>query len=169
MGRSRGTPSKPVPSFEVESQTRAKTLDEFVGDKKTRRREPGVDKLSRAHLIAEADEMRKSGDYDDLRAGHMVALYVLCHHRVYGVYPAELDSPKTFGLARFAAARLLKQHLRDDPKLAARFIQWTWVREEGREKWRRQNGREGARVGWALQFSAGLVTEYRVDLARKRR
>jgi hypothetical protein len=62
---------------------------------------------------------------------------------------------------------MLRAQFGADPERMAIFMSWTWTRERKQQVWREANGREGGRrLGWALQFSRGLVTDYRVDDAR---
>jgi len=141
-----------------------KPLDEFVGRAK-KPRAPNKAKV-REHLR----EMLVSGDFATATASHLVALYEWCHEQVYGARPSELDAGDAWKLATFAAAKLTKDEFDGEFQRAIEFVRWTWQREKAREKARRE-GRNNSvgRVGWRLQFvTRHLVTDYRIDMARKR-
>lgn len=113
------------------------------------------------------DEMRATQQWRNARAAHFVALYAACHEQVYGFAPAELDAGKEYAQAQLAASRLIAQFGNDREEVLA-FMHWTWRREESREKWRREQGTGGQRLGWRLQFHASLVSDYRVDVVRRK-
>lgn len=115
----------------------------------------------------EVERMVDEHCWDGARGTHFVALHSMLHRRVYGVDPGYGARERM--LAAGAAARALGAEFGDDPAAMAEFVRWSWVREQGREKWRRANGREGGRLGWRLQFSGSLVADYRIDLARRKR
>ena len=77
------------------------------------------------------------------------------------LYPAAL---LIHGQQQFGAQRT---HFGNEPQELADFIWWTWKREIGREKYRRENGRDGGSISWALQFSGRLLTDYRISMARE--
>lgn len=124
------------------------------------------DQIARARAQMEA--MAQSGDWGDASGTHLVALYAWLHAQVYGVENAELDG-KQWGLAALAAGRMVSNHFAGDWGAAVVFMRWAWKREQGRETWRRENGKPGGRIGWRLQFGGSLVTDYRVDAARRSR
>lgn len=156
------------PSLSPKSGIKSKTIDELapVRDPKPKKISP-VSARERARLIGEAEEWKNAGDWEKYRPGHFVALYAACHERVYGFYPVELETGQGFGLARMMASRLLKTTFKGNCEMMVDFLRWTWVREEGREKWRRENNQGGQRIGWKLQFGVFLVSDYRVDRTRK--
>ena len=111
--------------------------------------------------------MNESGDWDAATGMHLVALYEFCHREVYGVEPLELGADaKAWYSASSAAERLVKNFFEGDYGRCVSFVHWIWRREEGREKWRREQNRDGGRIGWRLQFSASAVSDYRVHGAR---
>lgn len=116
-------------------------------------------KEARARIAEEA--------WEGATAGVLVALYGLFHERVYGAWPTELDAPKVWSLAAMAAARWQRDEFGGDARRTVVCMLWFWMREEGREKWRRENGRDGQRIGWRLQFSGAVASDYRVSLARR--
>lgn len=113
------------------------------------------------------NEMAASGDWAGADGLHLVALYEMAHREVYGVEPLELDAKARF-LAVGAATRLTEKFFDGDYAGAVSFMRWTWHREQEREKWRRANGRDGQRIGWRLQFSAAMVSDYRLAGERNR-
>ena len=60
---------------------------------------------------------------------------------------------------------MVKDAFKGDIERAVDFVHWTWKRELSREK--KANGADrNFRIGWRLQFSANLLTDWR--LAEKR-
>ena len=147
------------------SGVRGKTLGEFMAEKPKR---PRYEKPAArdARVLGETDEMRRTGDWGEADGHHLVALYGFFHQEVYGVEALELD-----GKSRAIAARLAEgatnRYFGGDFGACVSFMLWVWRREQGREEWRRANQREGTRIGWKWQWSAQLVTDYRVDGERK--
>jgi hypothetical protein len=115
--------------------------------------------------LAETRERMASGDWEGAAPRNLLALYALLHETVYGIAPGELTSATRL-YAAGAAGRMLKADFDDDAGAMAEFMRWLWGRERKREAWRRENGRDGQRIGWRLQFNTQLVTDYRLALAR---
>lgn len=138
------------------------SLDSFAAaapKKPTGLRSAGAKDVLRT--IEETEVMRASGDWVGARPRNMVALYVLCHRHVYGVDPLEL-SGKAWTAACLMAARIIANEFDDDVKRCVAFLAWTWSRE--RRAHAHAAGAERRRLGWRLQFSAALLTDYRVHL-----
>lgn len=99
---------------------------------------------------------------------HLVALYARLHEQIYGVAPEELGEGRAMLAASSSASKLVREAMRGSLVEAIEFLRWTWRRERFVEQKRRANGETGRRIGWRLQFaSAGLLTDYRVDAARR--
>ena len=138
-------------------------MDAFVG-KTPRKRSSGV--LRKKH-IEEVRERMNRKDWDGMTAGKLVALYWLCHEQAYGVAPLELDRTTTWETAMKVAGSMVKRHFDDDMERAITFMRWVWTREKGREKWRRDNKRDGQRINWKNQFSQDyLITDWRAAAMR---
>ncbi len=135
----------------------------FAPEAKTK---PGV----AAQMKRAADEiadMHKRGSFHGAEPIHLVAIYLELHIRVYGVEAVDLGPSERPG-AIAAAASLVRTYFEGSGERAVEFVRWVWRREQDREKWRRENGRDGKRLSWRLQFSSALVADYRVALARKK-
>lgn len=133
-----------------------------------RKRLPDVSARARARLVHECARMRETRQWDAAQPGHLVALYCWCHEHVYGAPPGELQQGSTWWLAQQAARRQVQQEFREDVVAAVDFVRWVWQREKGREAKRRRDGTGGDfRIGWRLQFGPTLLTDYRVELARR--
>jgi len=121
---------------------------------------------SRMEVAArEVGVMLKTGDWQNARSIHFVALYVWLHKHTYGTEPLELTPACRLHCAGLVV-RILEQHFRDDPGALADFVRWVWAREIGRK---RANPDKPTtwRIGWRQQFSAGyLLTDYRTHLAQ---
>lgn len=162
--------------FDLESTSRAKVvspvagaLAAWSGASKPKRSSSGISPSKWRKHVDDVREMMTSAEWDDANALHLVALYAILHEGVYKVVAAELESsPKERLAATGAAARMLKAHFDGDACKMASFIRWVWLREEWREKKRRDEGTTSSfRVGWRLQFNASLFTEWRLDRVRR--
>jgi len=134
----------------------------------SRRPNPGA--LAKAQAAAEwgVAEYEKGNRtiFDDADPRLMVGIYSALHELVYGVAPDDLAKDWTQAVA--AAKRMLDQQFSDDAPRMVKYLRWTWTREKDREKWRAENGRDGGRIGWRLQFqSLALLTDYKVAVARR--
>jgi hypothetical protein len=109
--------------------------------------------------------MIDSREWKAARPRHLVALYVRMHEHVYRTGPSELRG-KTWTAACLMAARLLERELGGDVERMVDFIAWAWKREKRAHA---RGGDDRRRMGWRLQFSPSLVTDYRVYLASDRR
>lgn len=140
-----------------------KRMDAFLGPT-PRKRSAGT---LRTKHIAEVRDRWKRKEWDGMTAGKLVALYWLCHEEVYGVVPAEIDKANIWATAMMAAGSMVKRHFDDDIERAITFMRWVWTREQGREKWRRENKRDGQRINWKNQFSQDyLITDWRAAAMR---
>lgn len=119
--------------------------------------------------IADARSRADSGDWLSAPGMALVGLYSFCHEEVYGVTPIELDEKAALRVASRMASAMVKKYFGSDTDEAVEFIKWTWMREREREEWAAQNGKTRGRVGYRLQFSSALLTDYRVALSRKQR
>lgn len=118
--------------------------------------------------INEAERRATAADWEDATGRAFVGLYALCHRLVYGVVPVDLDAANLARASKLAASCLHK-HFADDRAEFVEFVKWSWEREKGKEAWALRNGVTRGRLSAMAQFSGGLVTDYRVDLARSRR
>lgn len=157
----------PVPHMSLKNGARSMEDFGLPKEEKKRKSSPSVDKKRRDKYMAEMNAMREEGEWENFRAGHLVALFAACHQHLYGVMPSEAESSKDFALAMFAANRMLKADFQGDSTKMVEFIRWSWNRESGREKWRRNNSNGGGRLGWRMQFSSSLMSDYKVDAVRK--
>lgn len=147
----------------------AAAMEDFVKTKHPPSKTAGGSKRARQNAIEQADEMRLSGEWpDDMRPKHLVALYAWCHEQVYGVWPSELNSAKPWLGACSAAKRLAVDEFDGDLTKVVGFLRWTWARERRFEDHRIAKFKGGGkRIGWRLQFSRTLVTDFRLYLRRR--
>lgn len=117
-----------------------------------------------AQAMGEADAMRRENDWGAARARHFVALYALLHRHVYGVEPGELTG-RTWTAACLAASRLHGREFGGDGAKLVSFMAWAWKREKRAAA---RGGEDRRRLGWRLQFSSTLVTDWRVEMARSK-
>lgn len=158
--------------------TATDSVDEWVGDGRKRerpRRRPRASGQAMSAYIEDASARAKSGEWGDVNGEQvgplMVALYIICHERVYGVRPLEVMAPEEFPTASLAAKRLHVDVFNADLEAMVEFVRWAWDRERGREQWRAENHQETRRVGWRLQFglNSALLTDYKVSQVKARR
>lgn len=109
-------------------------------------------------LRKETAELLASGDWATANSGHLVALYASAHESVYGVEAEEVLDPKAWALATIKASRLTNQYFNGQTPDVVEFVRWTWAREKKRSM---KAGDDARRIGWALQFSPTLVTDFR--------
>lgn len=155
----------PKELYEEQPARGVTSLDEWAS--KAPKRKKGLRSAPRSDVassIAEADQMRGANDFTAARPRHFVGLYSLFHNHVYGVVPGELTG-KAWTAACLMAARILDREFAGDLNRFVSFIAWTWRREKRAHA--RATG-DRRRMGWRLQFSPSLVTDYRVELARDR-
>lgn len=145
LGRTRGADGKLVPR-----KAKKKTFAAAVFGK----------------AIEETKVMIANGDFEGCGARHLVALYSLMHDKVYGVEPVMSSSERHTAVLRMGG--FVKHHFGGDFQQAVAFYRWVWTREIGREKWRRENKREGSRLSIGLLMSGSIITDYRVALSRNR-
>jgi hypothetical protein len=138
----------------------AKIASTFLGPEKPRKSAKTICDSVWTKLLRDVDGMIQTGDWTGASARHLVALYAACHKRVYRVDAAELGPSQRLH-ATGMAMRMLDREF--DGKIVAmvEFIRWTWIREEGREDWRKKNNIDGGRVGWKLQFNGAILTDWR--------
>lgn len=121
--------------------------------------------------IAESDASKRAetGEWEDASARSFVGLYAMCHRMTYGVEASDLREKFKFNGATKAATKALHDFFDDDKSEFVEFIKWTWEREKGREEWAARESKIRGRMGIRLQFSAGMITDYRVESERRNR
>jgi hypothetical protein len=157
------------PVSEPRLSSRPKTLSELLGEKNSdqqaKKRKRGCPRFDDRRTEVARVEMRamlESGDWSTATGIHLVVFFEFLHAEVYGVAPLEVDAKVRF-LATGAAIRLVEKFFESDFGACASFMIWKWKREAASLKWRRESGRDPGRpIGWRLQFSPVLVTEYRM-------
>lgn len=130
-------------------------------------RPPGISDAKLVKLFAELTSMMEDKRLDKADGAHFVALYADLHCRVYGIPPLDLDS-KTRAIAASSARRMLQRDFDGDGRKMADFVSWVWTREKERETWRRENGKSGSRIEWRWMFGPKMLTDYRLEMARKK-
>lgn len=108
----------------------------------------------------DAKARARSGDWGGVGGSTLVGLYAMCHELVYKVIPLELKKTGTFRAASRAASSMLKSHFEGEPDEMVSFIKWAWEREKGRAKWAVENQKDRNRMGWMVQFSESMLTDY---------
>ena len=151
--------------IDEEQRAAATRVAAWVGTKKEKKskRPPTPSTINR--WKHEAQERFTSGEWAGAKPVHIVAFYMALHLHVYQIEPEELKG-STYLFAASAAERQLRTDFKNNVEDFIEFMRWVWIREEEREKWRRENGRDGGRIGWKLMFSPTLLTDYRLYKAR---
>jgi hypothetical protein len=118
-------------------------------------------------LRGEVERMMRSGEWDEAEPRHFAGLHAVLFEKVYGVQCSEMQGPGRFQAAKMAA-QLLVDQFAEDPARLVHYVRWAWEREAGREKWRRDNARDGGSMSfrWVLQEGRTL-DDYRIFAARK--
>lgn len=112
----------------------------------------------------EALEMMQRSDFSTAEPVHFMALHDLLHEQVYGVEDPDLRSPARRGVSSQCSGMLEAL----GPQVMTDFIRWAWTEEQRRETWRRENHRDGGRLGARSLFSRVKLTEYRISLQRQK-
>lgn len=147
-------------------------LANFIGTVEERQRiakrskpNPGA---RRRQYIEEARQRAAAQDWKGATSGMLVALYWVCHVKVYGTEPSELDSAATWTKAMKAAGSLVKVQFDGDVQVAIKFMRWLWTREASREQWRKANNTGGRRITWIQNFCyVSFVSDWRTEKVRK--
>lgn len=146
-----------------EGSSRVVPMDEWLAGAPAKRKGLRVaSKNDIATSIEETQGMYKAHDWTAMRPRHAVALYWILHTHVYSIEPSELRG-KAWTAACLMASRLLAKDFGGDHDRLVSFLAWAWKREK---KAHARGGEDRRRLGWRLQFSAGLATDYRVFLAQ---
>lgn len=152
--------SEPSPEFDALIKEQ-----EAKRDRKSKRAKTmAASQFNRAR--AEVSEMMSTGEWTGCGARHLVALYDMMHTKCYGVEAAELGAGERYNAAMMAG-NLVKRFFDGDYVEAVEFMRWAWQKEIETEKWRRERGRDGRRIGYRLMFGGNLVTDYKLSLARR--
>lgn len=137
---------------------------------KPRPRPTGRRKLQEIEVaVDDAGRRAVSGEWGGAKGATLVGLYAFCHNLVYDVLPDELRELPTFRNAAKVAASFTHSHFEDDFGAAAGYVKWCWERERGKHNWALANGIARNRLSWRLQFSAGLLTDWKVGRNKRRR
>jgi hypothetical protein len=118
-------------------------------------------------IVDETREMMRTRCWDDCAPRHLVALYDLLHEETYGV-DACLTS-KDRHRAQLLFGGFVKRVFDGEVTEAILYFFWAWKREKEREAWRRENHRDGMRLGVGLLCSSGFTADYKLHLHRNRR
>lgn len=151
-----------IPRLRKSTRVDAKrSVADFLAAPKRQRRS-GVEPPARVAAM-HAAQRSETGDWEDANPSVLVGLYAHCHEQIYGVFPDELADATVWRIVTGAAAAMVRNHFGGVTEYAVDFVRWTWVREEGRLKYHRNQGSAPkSRIGWRIQFSSALVTDWRV-------
>ena len=135
-----------------------------IGSLKSRK--PAKRALFRSAYVQEARSRVEAENFEGVKPSIMVAIYCLCHEKVYGQWPIDLDDDVEWRLAMFTVKRLADKYFPASSVPMVEFLVWAWDREKDTERWRQANGRESKRLVWRWLFSARMVAEYRLNRER---
>ncbi len=159
---------------EVESGVVPSPLEIYLG----RKRDAGgslIPRKKKSRTVAastfdrtrvETQEMIDTRDWGACAARHLVALYDLMHLKIYGIDVTMSGSERY--TATLMAGGFVKRAFGGDFEKSVDYFRWAWTREKEREKWRRENGRDGGTIGLGFMFSNKLLDQYRIALVRQR-
>lgn len=118
--------------------------------------------------VGESEQMMSLGEWGEARPRHFVALWAICHKRVYRVDPTSELKGLVWKSAIKAAATMLRNEFNEDSEEMATFIRWCWIKEDSKDKWcKSQNITRSVRIDWRKQFNGAMLADWRVELARK--
>lgn len=115
--------------------------------------------------LYEVRTMMATHEWATFTARHVVALFDVMYHKAYGIEPVLTAVERH----RFTmqASQFAKREFAGDYDALLDFYQWLWAREMEREKWRRENGREGGSLSMWAMVSSQTLNDYRLALNRK--
>jgi hypothetical protein len=113
-------------------------------------------------IAAETERMMRTAKWSDAEPTHFVETFRAMHVLVYHV--AALMPANERRKAERLAAETLREHFDNDSSTMAAFVYWTWERESTRAAHPSNFHRP---MGWRLQFSPSLVTDWRVAMKRQ--
>ena len=123
----------------------------------------------------EAAAMLKSRNFDKADAHNVLSAYAVLHNEVYGVAPGEIigagkEAQKNRAGALSRIRAIASKDFSGDFAPFLDLLRFTWTRERFREEQARKRNvpREGGRISWRIQFCESLLTEWKVDLSRRR-
>lgn len=141
-------------------------IEAFVGPATKRKSRPSAGARRQEHIVEVRDRIKRN-DWDGLTPGKLVALYWVCHERVYDTTPVEIDKASTWTIVMKHAGTMVARHFDGEMDRAITFMRWVWTREREREQWRRSNGKQGRRITWQNQFVHDhLISDWRAAAAR---
>jgi hypothetical protein len=140
----------------------AEELESSVRLKRPKSRR-GIGSRDRVEILrAESEELRKAQRWNEMKPAHLVALWAWLYESVYRVPPEPSEvAPKAFNTAALFAGRALAESFGGSAERMVGFMRWTWAREYGAKKLRP----DGRRIGARLQFSTGLIGDWRIATA----
>lgn len=129
------------------------------------RSKSGITDSKMQKFIDAAREFARSGDWSNAEGKHFVALYEWMHQEVYGIDSCTTPMDRLGAVS--AANAMLRNKFDGKPSDMAAYMRWLWARERGREKWRREEKRDGGRLTWrALFVTTYIYGDYRVATIR---
>lgn len=151
--------------FDPERSAAAKELARWAGKR------PALTRVNAAGLeesLTEAAAMMSSAEWGDAKPRHFVALWAMCHERVYKASAVGELAGLGWRAAVKAAAVMLRDEFEGEAQRMAEYVRWCWLREEGKERWCKERGyARRARVTWRHQFGSAMLADWRVEMARK--
>jgi hypothetical protein len=153
-----------------ESRRRVMAMNALGALAVQRKRAPKDLKENRSAVLrymTEVEAKVEARDFSSIAARHWVALFCWIHEAIYNVECVD-EVRAEWKAAMFQAAKMLKHKFDDDPVEMFHFINWVAVREQGHEKWRRENKKEGRRLSWRdLFLRERLLTDYKINQLRR--
>ena len=105
----------------------------------------------------------ENNNWENMKPGELVALYVWCHNQMYETFPVEMTT-KTWGEAKKAAGRLVKNEFNGNTSEAVNYLRWVCVRYSSRMAWQVNRGIPISRLTWLNLFVyKSMLTDYRVS------
>jgi hypothetical protein len=147
---------------------RKQTLEMWLGKPKRKAAKPGCTaKSTMTRNRKKTEEMIASHDWEDVRAGHIVALYAYCHKKVYEFEPVELDDGYEYNKAAVAIHHLADKYFKGSYGRMVQFVRWVWNRQWATEQWRKENNHNSDfRMTWKYCFSPKMVGDYMLYMNR---
>jgi len=162
---------KVIESWEVKPpiSAAAQALVDMIQPDKPRRKRRAGGKASIEAAIKDVDrrlvlkEQGKDG-WEKLTATTLLNLWVWCHTEIYGVRPNL--PPQQWERALMRIGKMARDEFDGDYTAFLAYVHWAWGREQGYEKYRRDNGQSRPPMGVYKLFGTMVLTDYRIEKAR---
>lgn len=113
----------------------------------------------------DATERMQTGNWEEAHPLTFLALFNLCHERMYGVEALEIKEATKRKTLMFSVYQVIKEQFNDDCDEYAEFVRWLFEERERKDQWIRSKGdKTCVRINaWSLT-KLSLIADYKVSI-----